>query len=48
MLGFKTFNSARVVLGDGEMVQMSRKRQRAPRWLGAPKTAVEQFYQLAA
>jgi len=44
MLGFKTFRTARIVLGGIELVHMLRKGQLAY----APMSAVEAFYSLVA
>jgi transposase-like protein len=47
MLGFKTMNSARVILGGIEMVHMMRKQQAKCAGSPAPSLA-EQFEMLAA
>jgi len=47
-VGFKSFNTARVVLGGIELVHMILKGQLAPSGFGAAGTTAEQFYRLAA
>ena len=47
MLGFKTMNSARVILGGIEMIHMMRKQQAI--YAGNPQPSLaEQFERLAA
>jgi hypothetical protein len=48
MLGFKSFWTARVVLGGIELVHMLRKGQAASAAGELPVSAAEAFYQLAA